>query len=346
MTLVPVRSSLRDLVAEREGGNLSEGSLQGCGCPSPPRRVCDLCVAGFVACSLACLQKHLEAVHGSTADSLTRAKAYVNRLNRNVEGHLSRYAVHRQHLMALLSSVGAAPDIGIFGAGNCTDLDPEQLATQYGEIHLIDLDAEALERGRERFPPAVRDRVVVHGGIEMSGFADKLDTWGDEFPDDAQIGHSALLAVQSILQRVGQTFHVVLSDCILSQLPLSYRRAWIAPHAAWERLFSSITAVHLATLVGSVRSGGSGVMACDGLGSRAVPELRDLANASTETLQRFVFERLSERAIRLDPDPATLLGGLQSGRLSQVVESARVTAPWLWDTGDLLLVFGLVFRRH
>jgi hypothetical protein len=308
--------------------------------------VCDLCEsAAFLACSRICLEQHLEQVHGVTADSQTRAAAYVSRLNRNLD-HAERYAGHRQRLSALLASTGPAPDIGIFGAGNCSDLDPEKLTALYQEIHLIDLDAEALERGRESFPRSARDRVVLHAGVEMSGFADKLDTWGDAFPDDAEIGRSALDAVHAILRRVGQMFHVVLSDCVLSQLPLSYRRAWIAPRANWERLFSSITAVHLATVVGSVRPGCSGVIACDALGSKAVPELPDFVDANSDTLQSFVFDRVTAQAIRLDPDPATLLRGLQSGRLSAVVESAQVTPPWLWDTGDILLAFGLVFRRR
>jgi hypothetical protein len=329
---------------EHESGHLTDVAIQRCSCAVPPKRVCDLCgSAAFLACSRICLERHLEQVHGVTADSQTRATAYVSRLNRNLD-HAERYAGHRRHLSALLTSVGPAPNIGIFGAGNCCDLDPERLTALYQEIHLIDLDAEALERGRESFPRPVRDRVVLHAGIEMSGFVDKLDTWGEAFPDDAEIGRSALIAVQAILQRVGQTFHVVLSDCVLSQLPLSYRRAWIAPRANWERLFSSITAVHLATVVGSVRPGGSGVIACDALGSKAVPELCDIVDASSDTLQSFVFDRVTAKAIRLDPDPATLLRGLQSGRLGAVVESAQVTAPWLWDTGDILLVFGLVFR--
>ncbi len=320
--------------------------LQGCGCASPPRRVCNLCATPFLACSAACLQRHHAAVHGSaSASAPARPTDYHIKLNRNIEGHRERYSGHREHLMRLLATVGGAPDIGIFGAGNCTDLDAEQLAHDFSEVHLIDVDAEALERGRESFPASERDRVITHGGIDLSGFEDRIDEWGDRFPDNAELRRVAVGSIHSILGRIGRTFHVVLSDCILSQLPIAYRRAWVTSRTNWSSLFTAITAVHLGTLVGSLQPGGRGAIACDALGSKTAPEIRDLVGASAEELQRFVQEGLATGAVSLDPDPSALLRGLAVPGLRELVDSPKVTEPWLWDTGDVLLVYGLLFRR-
>lgn len=322
-------------------------SIQGCGCASPPHRVCDLCATPFLACSAACLRKHQRAMHGDGVPSESRPRAtdYHIKLNRNIDGHRDRYSGHRAHVMRLLASVGGAPSIGIFGAGNCTDLDTERLAADFLEVHLIDVDPEALERGRESFPPATRDRVVTHSGIDLSGFEDRIDEWGDRFPDGAELGSAALASIHSILKQIGRTFHVVLSDCILSQLPIAYRRAWVTSRTNWSRLFTAITAVHLGSLVGSIERGGRGAIACDALGSKTAPELRERLEASGAELQHFVKDGLEQGKFVLDPDPGSLLGGLAVPGLRELVASAEITEPWLWDTGDVLLVYGLLFRR-
>jgi hypothetical protein len=322
-------------------------SMQGCGCASPPRRVCDLCATPFLACSAACLRRHQTATHGGgvASDSLPRATDYHIKLNRNIDGHRDRYSGHREHLMRLLATVGGAPSIGIFGAGNCTDLDAERLAADFSEVHLIDVDAEALERGRESFPPAARDRVVIHAGIDLSGFEDRIDEWGDRFPEGTELGRAAVASIRSILKQVGRTFDVVLSDCILSQLPIAYRRAWVTSRTNWSSLFTAITAVHLGSLVGSLERGGRCAVACDALGSKTAPELRDRVDATPDELQQFVKEGLAQGKFALDPDPGSLLKGLAVPGLRDLVDSPQVTEPWLWDTGDLLLVYGLLFRR-
>jgi hypothetical protein len=325
----------------------SGAAIQGCGCASPPRRVCDLCATPFLACSAACLRRHQVTAHGASVESESppRATDYHIKLNRNIDGHRERYGGHRENLMRLLATVGGAPSIGIFGAGNCTDLDAEQLAADFEEVHLIDVDGEALERGRESFPPEARDGVVTHGGIDLSGFEDRIDEWGDRFPDKGELGRAAVASIHSILTHVGRTFHVVLSDCILSQLPIAYRRAWVTSRTNWSNLFTAITAVHLGTLVGSLERGGRGAIACDALGSRTAPGLRDLVEADPEVLQRFVKEGLEQGTVSLDPDPSTLLTGLAVPGLRDLVDSPQVTQPWLWNTGDVLLVYGLLFRR-
>jgi hypothetical protein len=325
----------------------SSPAIQGCGCASPPKRVCDLCAAPFLACSLACLRRHQATAHGggAAAESQPRSTDYHVQLNRNIDGHRERYGGHREHVMRLLATVGRAPSIGIFGAGNCTDLDTDHLAADFDEVHLIDVDGEALERGRESFPPDSRDRVVTHGGIDLSGFEDRIDEWGDRFPDNGELGRAAVASIHSILTQVGRTFHVVLSDCILSQLPIAYRRAWVTSRTNWNSLFTAITAVHLGTLVGSLEGGGRGAIACDALGSRTAPELRDLVGADPEVLQRFVKEGIERGTVSLDPDPGSLLKGLAVPGLRELVDSPQVTQPWLWNTGDMLLVYGLLFRR-
>ena len=300
-----------------------------------------------LACSAACLRRHQSDVHGGTAGALSRVLDHQASVNRNFEHNWRQYAAHRERLMSLIASASAghARDICILGAGNCNDLDTERLAAQFSSIHLVDIDPEALERGRESFPASRRDVVTLHPNIDLSGFVSRLDEWGDRFPDDRELGRAALEAIQNILNQVGCRCDVVLSTCVLSQLPIPYRRTWVTSASNWKRLHDAITAVHLAVLAATVRPGGHGVMAFDLFGSRRAPALLGLDRDDGEAIQAFVEGQVGAGVMRLDWDPVAILERLKSPSLSTLVESPRLTLPWLWNTGDTLVVYGLVFKR-
>ena len=208
-----------------------------------------------------------------------------------------------------------AGEIVIFGAGNGSDLDLPRLADAFREIHLVDLDGEALERARQELPAALRPRVIPHAPVDLSGFMSQLDEWGDSFPDDVTLGRTAFAAARAIVAVLGRDFDLALSTGVLSQLIVPFHRTWLASRANWERLDAAIAAVHLATLVLSTRTDGRGVMAFD------VPSSQD-------------------------PRPSTLLSQLQLPGMGSMVREARLSAPWSWDIGDAVqLVYGLTFRR-
>jgi hypothetical protein len=110
-------------------------------------------------------------------------------------------------------------------------------------------------------------------------------------------------------------------------------------------LFASITAVHLATVVGAVRAGGHGILAVDALGSRKAPGLLDVGEYDDEALRAFVEKERAGGAV-LDPDPDELMARLRSPGLKGLVDSPQLEGPWMWKTGDTLAVYGLVFRRR
>jgi hypothetical protein len=246
------------------------------------------------------------------------------------------------------AAAGAAPagDIAIFGAGNGTDLDLPRLAGTFREIHLVDLDGEALERARQDLPAPVRERVIPHAPVDLSGFMDRLDAWGESFPDDATLGQSASAAARTIHARLGREFDVVLSTGVLSQLIVPFRRAWIASRLNWQRLDAAITAVHLATLVRSTRSGGRAALAFDVLSSNATPALSALVNRNAAELAATVDAEVAAGSFSLQPHPTTMLEQLQFPGMAPMVREPRLTAPWLWNLGDAVqLVYGLSFRR-
>jgi hypothetical protein len=311
----------------------------------------------FVACSSSCLDRHLADQHGdqdgARASSEARAHRYLGGVNRRLAGSWQRYEQHRAQVMALALATEMAPaaarsagDIVILGAGNGSDLDLPRLADTFHEIHVVDLDGEALERMRQDLPAPVRQRVVPHAPVDLSGFMDRLDVWGESFPDDATLGQAASAAARTIHARLGREFDVVLSTGVLSQLIVPFRRAWITSGLNWQRLDAAITAVHLATLVRSTRSGGRAALAFDVLSSNDTPALSALVNRGAAELAATVDAEVAAGSIFLQPHPTTLLQQLQFPGMAPMVREPRLTAPWLWNLGDALqLVYGLSFRR-
>lgn len=338
-----------------------------CGCSSEMHRVCDLCdvtVGAFVACSLVCLERHLADKHGggdgASGNSEARARQYLGRVNRQLADSRQRYREHRERVMALalatdaapaagVASVGAAAsagDIAIFGAGNGTDLDLPRLASTFREVHLVDLDGEALGRARQDLPEALRARVIPHAPVDLSGFMNHLDDWGQSFPDDATLGQAAFATARAITAGMGRDFDVVLSTGALSQLIVPFHRAWLASGANWQRLDAAITAVHLATVVGCTRPGGRGALAFDVLSSKDAPALAGLVSLGAAELSATVDAAVASGDIILQPHPMSLLQQLQFPGMASMVRDPRLTAPWLWNLGDAVqLVYGLEFRR-
>jgi hypothetical protein len=155
---------------------------------------------------------------------------------------------------------------------------------------------------------------------------------------------AAALAQASLLARELGRFDVALSTCVLSQLGLPYRRAWVTSRGNWSHLSSALTALHLATLLGTSRR--AGIVACDVLSSQRVPALDDFRGQSEAALQAFVERSQAEGALELSPDPRSLLAWFGAPGLASLVESSALTPPWLWDLGDVRqLVYGLTFRH-
>jgi hypothetical protein len=325
-----------------------EVTLERCGCETDPRRVCDLCRSAthaFLACSLSCLRSHQLAAHGVVkAETERRVRDAQCEMNRRAPDAWDWYAPHRRRVMDELPKGG---DLCIFGAGNCADVDLEYLSKHFTEVHLVDLDGAALERARARQTKAVRDRIVLYGELDLSGILNRLDTWAEHFPSDAELGTGALEGAHAVLARIGRAFDVTLSTCVLSQLVLPFQETWVMAEEEWGKLVACTTAVHLATLVGATRPGGSGFMAFDVLSSDELPALSSQRAASPEELQAFVEARVQAGEAVLNPAPAALLAQLSASGLGAALNYTRLTSPWLWDIKSAeQLVYGFGFERR
>ena len=322
-----------------------------CAHEAKPRRLCDVCEAAgrtFLACSLACLDHHLSADHAelAPASSAERAHEYASALNRRFPDSWAGYAEHRQRVTELIGGLPRGAELCVLGAGNCNDLELEQLSAWFSQIHLADLDGEALERARDRQSASVKAKLHLQAELDFSGLIEHLDDWGEQFPDRAELGRSAVMAAQGIVQRLGQNFPAVVSTCVLSQLAAPFQRSWITSRSNWGDLLSAINAVHLATLAGATRSGGRGLLIFDTSSSKDTPALGAQHGKTAEQLEAFIDEALADGSLYLKHQPQQLLAQLSSPGLRSLVSEPRIGVPWLWRLGqDTQLVFSLEFSH-
>jgi hypothetical protein len=318
-----------------------------CGCAAIARRRCELCAPEvFLTCGADCLRRHLEARHAGAGDSRGRALAFQAEVNHLGTGARAAYEGHRERIMRLVSAVQRADGLCVLGAGNGHDLDLPFLTRIFGAVHLVDIDGDALARAVTDLPAAVRARVTIHAGVDLSGCLDHLDAWGEHLPDEEELTAIASASATAIAGRLGRTFDVVLSACVLSQLCHPFQNTLALPRRGWQRLFAAVTRVHLATVALLTRPGGTGVLACDVLcqAGTAIDELR--AQVGRARLGDALIAALASGAIAPHPDPRALARELESADFAALISRVFVTEPWLWDLGPTVqIVYGILLRR-
>src|SRR6185437_4823832 len=80
------------------------------------------------------------------------------------------FAEHRRCLTAVLAR---GPTVGrsrlcVLGAGNTNDLDLTALLTAHREVHLVDIDSQALALGVARQGVAKHPGLHLHGGVDVT----------------------------------------------------------------------------------------------------------------------------------------------------------------------------------
>ena len=173
---------------------------------------------------------------------------------------------HRDRVTSLCVAAarGGTGRLSVLGAGNCNDVDLPVLLQTFREVHLVDLDSQALQFGVERQltgGSSGSGRVVLHGGVDMTGIAERLAAWSQgQPPQQSELRECAELASSCPLMELAEPFDVVASVCLLSQLIDAVRMSIGANHPQFVdlalRVRAPLTFSH--RLVGAGRRGGAG----------------------------------------------------------------------------------------
>ncbi|MEX0712462.1 MAG: hypothetical protein WD278_08940 [Pirellulales bacterium] len=250
---------------------------------------------------------------------------------------------HRRRVTELLTGTArsAADRLCVLGAGNANDIDLGQLTSAFAEVHLVDLDSEALDFGLLRQQPAMRDRIHLHRQVDVTGAWDLLAAWSPEaLPTPDEIDRCIERVTRFAGPALPAPFDAAASVCLVSQLVEGAVAALGHHHARLLELIVAIRTSHLRMLAQLVRPGGRGLLVTDFVSSDTVPGLADASEQDLPAMAGRLLEagnffhglnpQVLHRVFTADP----LIGPL--------IEESRLHGPWRWDLGPRMYLVAAI----
>jgi hypothetical protein len=266
------------------------------------------------------------------------------RYNRQSADLWDSFAGHRERVTSLaLAAPGGR--LAVLGAGNCNDLDLGPLAAHFSEIHLADLDRDALARARARQPDEVAVRLRLHAPIDLSGALADLKAFARTPPTRGQLAALPAASGDAVAAALPGPFDVVLSTGLLSQIMHGCRVALGVGHLHLQIVARALATGHLRAIAQLLRPGGTGLLVTDTTTTETIPLLERWAASAPLPLLEALQQ---EEKLLTGTEPSLLLGALASDPLlSTRVRPPDLIEPWLWTLGrHTLLVYALVFRHQ
>jgi hypothetical protein len=270
--------------------------------------------------------------------------------NRETASNRDSFAGHRARVTQLILDSPAPASAGgrcaLLGAGNGNDVDLEALLGRFSEVHLIDLDREAIAGTRARLPAEMAARVFLHGPIDLGGGLPRLAAWRKRAVTPAELGalpgESAALAMQALPVR----FDLVVSCCLLSQIVHTCDKVLGNQHDQLEAVACALVVAHMRILVQLVEPGGAGILITDTVSSETYP-LEELWDSRTP---RALLDELEATQNQLSGTGPVFLRRLlrTDDVISPLLGDVRLVDPWLWRFNDKLtfLAYALTFSRR
>jgi hypothetical protein len=268
--------------------------------------------------------------------------------NQSALPYHTEFRGHRERLTALACAAAARTSektLCVLGAGNVYDLDLAELARHFDQIHLVDLDSNAVRAAAERQDEATRARIAWHAPLDLSGMYDRLERWASaQVTPDELLAHAGRTA-RTILGALGRRFGVVLSACVLSQMQLSLLRAVGADHRVFDALRMTLNAAHLRTLAELTAPGGRAWFVTDVSSDRIARfDAIEPGGPAIELVNRLsragdVFAFADPRAVRR--------GYRDDPHLCRMAELSAIQDAWIWDNGpdNRFVVYAIELTR-
>lgn len=252
---------------------------------------------------------------------LRRASRPHRSVNRSTRKNWDFFRGHRNRIMDLLGAESRRQGkVAILGAGNCNDLNLRQLASECGEVHLFDLDREAMEQALRRHGIPEGSSIRLRDDLDLSGLAG---------PEAANVDAPA------------KDFDLVVSTCIVSQLLETVSRLH-PPGSRRDRAMLRVRNAHVRLLTDLISPGGTGIVVTDMAEAVVDPgadEPRGPASSGeSEQMERYFLglgPKGLEDALREVPRAAESLRGLKQ------------VEPWTWrlDAVRRYLVHAIRFTK-
>jgi hypothetical protein len=266
-------------------------------------------------------------------------------LNASSHDQWDGFAGHRRAVCRLLTDPDTLAVDGwlcVLGAGNCHDLDLQALLGAYREVHLVDLDPRALERGTARQGVGGAPRLRVFGGVDLTGMLDELATWSSGTSMGAEtLSALAEAPARRVPAALGGPYQVVASTCLLRPVIGAVYHAVGASHPRFAELVRAIRAGHLGLLAELVAPGGTVLVITDVVSSETLRDLPSMPeSALAPLLRRIDAEQNHFHGVGPADLAAAFARSLPPGALAESL------SPWRWNLhGRVYLVWALRSRK-
>lgn len=255
-------------------------------------------------------------------------------LNAQTRDDWLRFGRHRRAVTDLLVGGPSLAEgrLCVLGAGNTNDVDLSILTQVFREVHLVDLDFDAMRQGLERQGASDNPSVVCHGGVDVTGVLDIMAGWSPTTPiTDADLAACKEAPLQSVARNLPAPFDVAASSCLLSQLIFGIVRTAGEEHPRFIEAVQATRLGHLRLLADLVTPGGSGVLVTDVVSSDSFPPL---AITPEEQLPVVLTELIRQRNFFHGLNPAVVLEVMRTDpSLAEQITVRESAPPWLWDLG-------------
>lgn len=266
------------------------------------------------------------------------------------------YTGHREHSTSLILSQGRNGKLLILGAGNCNDVDLVSLSRQFSEMHILDIDADALSYGTKQQLGSKKSNITLHVQ-DVTQFKDAYNTIIEK-PYSSTINRGIeLLQTLSFpsLPKYKEYFDVVVSQCMLSQITariyaLRDKENSKSKVRLIETISKKLVIAHLKELIAYLSKGSVGIVITDVVSSEGVGEISD--KRMKEILYKCYHDKSADihgknifgtNIVSIFAEHKNELGSLAQFEIHN-----PLNAPfWKWDFSETrqYIVQGFVFKK-
>ncbi|KAI9131247.1 hypothetical protein [Acaryochloris sp. CCMEE 5410] len=251
--------------------------------------------------------------------------------NLNSSNAWEAFSSHRSQVTWLLKHDTDPSRLCILGAGNCNDLDLTTLLQSHQEIHLVDIDLDALAQGVAKQNLANQGHIHLHGGIDLTGMLDLMSHWSPKVTLSKTDIAACIDAPTHCLEQLPGPFDGVASTCLLSQLIKSIVDTIGEDHPQFVTVIQAIRLGHLRLLLKLMNPGGFGVLITDVVSSDSYPPL---PTVPTQNLSQVLVQLVRQGNFFHGVNPAAIVNLFrQDPVLSKQVASLEPVGPWRWNFG-------------
>ena len=238
-----------------------------------------------------------------------------------------RFENHREIVTNTLKSFASEnSSLCVLGCGTSFDLELPALARCYGKLTLVDIEGDAIQLGIQKQGLQNCDKINIIGGLDITG-VDKNLTQFKRQPS-RKLLDQIIMAARDYLPRGLQSYKVVASTCLLSQL---LAKATDCVGESDHRFIEFLIAIrkrHVEIMLDILEPGGTGVLITDFVSSESLPEL---FSVPTKDLQSLLQKAIQEKNYLHGLNPKMVAAVFHDSSVSERITSLKVSIPWRWQ---------------